>query len=139
MTESPPYDPQDTRTLPLHPAITGRRIEAVLPDGSEAHPQADGLFEYELPLLTTIYVDGEGWRKIAPDGQLGPPLGFLTPQEAAVDLYPDPAQARAVDVEIMGDEAHVVVDTLPSHPLRAVCVLDNGLWVPDVTRSENVE
>jgi hypothetical protein len=132
MATTPRYDPTDTRTLPLHPEIGGQPVRAVLPDGHDLEPGRDGLFLSELPVLTKIYVDAVGWWKIAPDGQLGPPWGHPTP-------YPSAAQAHVVSIRLEGDDAFLVVDTVPSRPLRTVCGRRDGLWVYDVERCEYAE
>jgi hypothetical protein len=133
------YDPQDTRTLPLHPVAIGREVSAVLPDGTTLEPGPDGLFPRALPLLTRFHVQDVAYWRVGPEG-LGPGEGNLTPEDAAAEKYPRTARAHALSVEYLSDELAVVtVDTVPSFPLRTFCFRERGLWVVDPRRSEQLE
>jgi hypothetical protein len=62
--------------------------------------------------------------------------GFDTPEDAAMAEWDDCPQAEAhvVRVEPCSDpqfpgRVWVVVDTVPSHPMRASCELIDGRWV----------
>lgn len=148
VTDGSRYDPQDSRTLPQHPMLIGRAVEAWLPDGTILEPGPDGLFPRALPLLTRVVVKDAPARgkevtvwRLGPEG-LSDGMGHLTPEDAATDadVYPPAARAQARAVEYLSDEeAIVTVDTVPSFPLRCFCYLDRGLWVYDPRRSEHAE
>jgi hypothetical protein len=139
------YDPADTRTVALHPRIAGRRVFAIRPDGMRLEPQPDGLFTGPLPVLTQLWLEDrehpDGYElgyTIGPAGQLAEGRGFLTPEDAAVSLYPPAAQAHAVSVTVDGDVATVTIDTVPSRPLRSICLQQDGLWYFDPVRSSSI-
>jgi hypothetical protein len=57
------------------------------------------------------------------------PLGFATPEQAAVASFPPSASARVVRVEVK-DATHVdvIVDTEPSHLMRVHCQRRGNNW-----------
>ena len=55
---------------------------------------------------------------------------WVTPEEAALASYSDPAGAFVVRTEVISDEqVDVIVDTDPSHPMRVHVVREDDGWV----------
>ncbi|MCA1696404.1 MAG: hypothetical protein LC749_17735 [Actinobacteria bacterium] len=55
--------------------------------------------------------------------------GYRTPEEAALSGWPSAARARVLRVSVRKDRATVLVDTVPSHPMRILCERrSDGLW-----------
>lgn len=54
---------------------------------------------------------------------------FATPEEAALDGWPESARVHVVEVTVAGDWAEVVLDTEPSYPYWVYCARRAGRWV----------
>ncbi|HET6874590.1 MAG TPA: hypothetical protein VFH70_07420 [Acidimicrobiales bacterium] len=59
---------------------------------------------------------------------MGPKSVFDRPEDAALDGWPEAAQARVVSVDIRGDRAEVVLDTEPSYPYWIYCRRSDQGW-----------
>lgn len=88
---------------------------ARLPDGS-LKPVTHSTNVDAFPYGTEMWQNGTLLYRLSPERD-----GFFSsPEQAAVASFPA-AQARPISVELSGDEAVVVVDTEPSHPVSLRC------------------
>lgn len=53
---------------------------------------------------------------------------FDSPEEAALDGWPEAAQVKVISVEIRGNRAEVVLDTDPSYPYWVYCQRSDEGW-----------
>lgn len=54
--------------------------------------------------------------------------GFQSPEEAALGSWPPGAKARVLEGSQHRDDAVVLIDTEPSHPVRVYGEPEGGLW-----------
>jgi hypothetical protein len=66
----------------------------------------------------------------ADDAELLALPGYATPEEAATADYSPGAEVRVVWVQHFSQNvAHVLIDTVPAHPMLSQCVLcSDGFW-----------
>lgn len=55
-------------------------------------------------------------------------MGYASPEEAALADWPESARVRVISVEVRGDRAEIVLDTVPSYQYWVYCVLTDGRW-----------